>query len=256
DFLLCDSTPGELFRLSLCASVVQNAVSRFMKRAYRLEAFLAPFFTAQQYALFQELQAVTGLLISGSVALQFFMRIWFDNSDLDLYVHHRHIAAMHEFLVGAGYAYLEAVPSESFPATKERLDSVFQLKIVCSSDNTSAKYSGRGVFAVLHYTKADGTKVDLITTLYCPFQVILGFHSTCIMNIITYAHAVSLYPHATFLEGVSYQNKAVKHSDDAAFKKYTDRGFSYLTRDEALTRTEFRFQRRVGDRFSWIIPLR
>lgn len=76
------------------------------------------------------------------------------------------------------------------------------------------------------------------------------------MNIITYAHAISLYPQSTFLEGMSYQNKALRLADDAAFEKYRGRGFSYLSRDEAMTRAEFRFQRRVGDKFSWIIPLR
>ncbi len=75
------------------------------------------------------------------------------------------------------------------------------------------------------------------------------------MNVITYAHAVSLYPHMTFVERVSYQNRAVKAADKAAFKKYIDRGFTYLSREEALTRMEFRFQRCVGDRFTWILPL-
>lgn len=178
DYLLRCLSPGELFKVSMSTTSAQNAVAAFMKRAYRLEPFLAPFFTPQQYVVFQEIQAHTGLIILGSVAMQFFLRVRYEQSDLDLYVNHRHIGVVHEFLLAAGYIYTEILPGECFSAAKVRLDEVFRFSMTFCSNTTSATYSGRGLFAVLCYTKGDETKIDLVTTLFSPIQVVLGFHSS------------------------------------------------------------------------------
>ncbi len=177
DFILSCLSPGELFKLSATGSVCREAVAAFLKRAYRPELFLLPFFTVAQYFSFQRLQAQTGALISGLAALQFIDRTSYGLTDLDVYVNHHHVREVHDFLISIGYIYQEE-ERESFDAFKTRLDGVFALTLSFATSNLSASYSGRGVFAVLHYYKDSKTKIDVVTTLFCPFQVILGFHSS------------------------------------------------------------------------------
>ncbi|KAM5540929.1 hypothetical protein V8D89_005573 [Ganoderma adspersum] len=49
-----------------------------------------------------------------------------------------------------------------------------------------------------HVTDEDVRSVQVIVLWVSPLHSILAFHSTCVMNIITYNTAFSLYPYATF----------------------------------------------------------
>ncbi len=76
------------------------------------------------------------------------------------------------------------------------------------------------------------------------------------LNVITYAHAISLYPRATFVDRVTYVATARNKTRCSLQRKYVGRGWSILTREKAMQRIEFNRIRRVGDRFSWVLPLR
>ncbi len=76
------------------------------------------------------------------------------------------------------------------------------------------------------------------------------------MNVISFAHAISLYPRATFVDRVAYHTSSSKRRDINAIAKYTARGWTMISRQEALSRPEFQTGRRIGDKYCWIIPLR
>lgn len=91
DHILRDMCPTATRSLASTGSLGHRLVSDFNKRAYRIDLFLRPFFTFAQYMIFRNIQTFTGLLISGSSALQFMDRTVYAGSDLDLYVHYRSI---------------------------------------------------------------------------------------------------------------------------------------------------------------------
>ncbi len=76
------------------------------------------------------------------------------------------------------------------------------------------------------------------------------------MNVITYAHAISLYPRATFVDRVAYHTSSSKNCDIEALAKYTAHGWTMISCQEALQRPEFRMDRHIGNKYCWVIPLR
>ncbi|KAF8184150.1 hypothetical protein K438DRAFT_1487164, partial [Mycena galopus ATCC 62051] len=89
----------ELVRLMQTCRRIHSLVKDACFDADRL---LFPFFGAKARD-FREIQAHTGTIISGSMALQFFNRLTWPNSDLDLYVSLPSASITVLFLVEAGY---------------------------------------------------------------------------------------------------------------------------------------------------------
>lgn len=79
-----------------------------MRRKHKLETVLGKYFTDDQILHFRRLQATTGMIISGSTALQFFERVLYPESDLDLYVEHRYRRPITLWLASIGYRYVPA----------------------------------------------------------------------------------------------------------------------------------------------------
>ena len=76
-----------------------------MKHAFCVDRLLSRYFTPAEILCFRELQCVTGALISGSTAVQFFDRETYPDSDLDVYVEHRYVRTLTDWLVKIGYKY-------------------------------------------------------------------------------------------------------------------------------------------------------
>ncbi|KAJ8454788.1 hypothetical protein ONZ51_g12827 [Trametes cubensis] len=83
--LLSFLTPRALLLLSRTSSKVREHVLAYMKEAFDINRTLRRFLPDP--IEFCCLQARTGTLVSGSVALQFFDRTYYPSSDLDLYVY-------------------------------------------------------------------------------------------------------------------------------------------------------------------------
>ncbi|KAJ6510888.1 hypothetical protein C8R45DRAFT_921591 [Mycena sanguinolenta] len=61
-------------------------------------------------------------------------------------------------------------------------------------------YHGRGIADVLDfYNESKKIQVIIVVTV-SPTEVIAGFHSTCVMNVIAYDKVYALYPWSTFVE--------------------------------------------------------
>ncbi|KAF8185704.1 hypothetical protein BJ912DRAFT_972907 [Pholiota molesta] len=262
DVLLEELSPGELFKYGKTCKHIHSIVESYIRRRFQIDKLLATYFTPSQIADFRRLQASTGMLISGSTALQFFNRVVYPDSDLDVYVEHAYREDIGLWLLSIGYKYVPYPTSNS---------KTFQDDLDLNPDTTPSRMltqrhfieSGQGYLGaqcVFTFVKQKPfRKVQMITSLNSPLERILSFHSTCVMNVITHNAAYSFFPRGTFIERRA-QACTDRTTAMAAFKKYRERGWSlnqFITRDEFDDST-FAFARGiryVGDAQCWTIPI-
>ncbi|KAJ7864794.1 hypothetical protein B0H14DRAFT_2735536 [Mycena olivaceomarginata] len=197
---------------------------------------------------FRRMQGYTGAIISGSTALQFFNRLTWPNTDLDIYVTRASAAIAVVFILENGYTF----------SPRDFQDRNVSLQLCESVKDSPPGYPGKGIANVLNFYK-DGTKIQLIIVKTTPIEVILHFHSTCVMNIITHDAAFSLYPWSTVLDpvGAWEDDFTGRELKEDARQKYADRGWTIIRSPSASGKSELgvRMVRSVGDRFTWTIFL-
>ncbi|KAJ7641791.1 hypothetical protein FB45DRAFT_901016 [Roridomyces roridus] len=214
---------------------------------FNITRILVPFFgTDAEVARFQRMQAETGTLISGSTALQFFNRITYPGSDLDIYAHRPKAEGPVQFLLKNGYTFL---------ARKSQKPNALQ-QLPFSVAEKGPSYLGRGISDVLDFQKGD-KKVQLIIGALTPMETILSFHTTCVMNIISHTSAYALYPRSTFIDNKALIIETVGAGQEAGRQKYAERGWELIHWPSVSHRSEIgvRVLRWVGDRFTWKIPI-
>ncbi|KAK7457766.1 hypothetical protein VKT23_010105 [Stygiomarasmius scandens] len=254
DLLLRELSPVERVRFSKVSKEAHAAVQSFNKRAFRIEKLLSRYFdTPQEINQFRQTQYRTGILISGSSALQFFDCSEYD-SDLDLYVHFEKCRPVIDFLLSIGYVFQ--------PSSKQSEDVTLAL-----NSTSGETYSGPiGLRGVLNFSK-NQKKIQIITCDDCPIQVILQFHSTCVINVMSHSHAYSIFPRATFhgrgsVKLVPMQLLLGEASVNyhSALVKYEERGWSLAKFPSApdfyRQNSEFFLgARHIGDAACWTIAL-
>jgi hypothetical protein len=280
-------SPANILRYSQTCRSSRVATSVYFRRNFNINRRLGRFFNHPTQ--FRSLQARTGTLISGSFALQFFDRSLYPDSDLDVYVDYRYSREVGFWLVEAeGYEFRPAKGKKhaTFGEALRQLHS----NQPPSPESTGLTerigdnpYFMRGVGAVFNFIKkshdeSQELKVQVITASTTPLEIILQFHSSkppslsphyrgslwrsiaVVMNIISYEKAYSLYPRATFEERRSLICATLGPHQEPARQKYIVRGWTMLY---SVTQAEQNYEssafrtglRRIGDRFSWIIPL-
>ncbi|KAK7682806.1 hypothetical protein QCA50_014190 [Cerrena zonata] len=253
DIVFSECTPASILRLARTCKSAHAAVKYYMQRAFKIDRILSRFFTSP--LAFRQLQARTGSLISGSAALQFFDRSYYPESDLDIYVPFKHRIEVGLFLFKEGYQFE--------PGRGQ--DDGFHATLSVDRRADFDEYDFRGVHAVLTFVKnwVDGTatKAQMIVAISTPMEAILGFHSTCVMNLISYEMAYSLYPKATFEKRTSLTSVGTGPHNETkaeAHYKYYLRGwdvqdeFSESEREKDFYTHAFRW---LGDKRCWSIPL-
>ncbi|KAK7682829.1 hypothetical protein QCA50_014213 [Cerrena zonata] len=251
DIVLSYCTPASFLCLARTCKSAHAAVKSYMQRAFNINRILSRFLTSP--LAFRQMQARTGALLSGSAALQFFDRSYYPESDLDIYADFKHRIEVGEFLFKEGY--------EFKPEREQSHD--FHTAVSAYQPPPFDNYEFKGVCAVLTFIKKwdDGkaVKAQMIVTKNNPMEAILGFHSTCVMNVISCDMAYSLYPNATFEERTSLIcGSGYEESKEVAYDKYRSRGwdvddcFDYTYLDTAYHTTAFRW---IGDTHCWSIPL-
>ena len=150
-------------------------------RIYNLSNLLAPrYFPLIQYRNFRRLMKKTGeyftstgnrlnslgLLISGSVALQFFMGTTWSESDLDLYVHLEGADLVGEWLQLQGYSLLSGQRFQNHP----------HWNLPCENTYTGHMLGIRCVFTFRHHLSAQ--QVQLIVATRNVMEIIFRFHSS------------------------------------------------------------------------------
>ncbi|KAG7088803.1 hypothetical protein E1B28_012764 [Marasmius oreades] len=161
-----------------------------------------------------------------SLQLKLLSRKRYPDSDLDLYVEHRYGSCLGSFLEEIGYNFK---PTQGQP---KRLAAAINK---ADGMETKALYddelAGNGFGGVFNMARG-GRTIQVITAAESPLDIILNFHSTVVMNVISYSHVYSLYPRATFQESLSLITYCNDGSErEVARQKYVDRGWKMLNFD-------------------------
>lgn len=121
---------------------------------FSIDDHLLQFFEEDEITEFRKLQESTGMLISGSLSLQFFAKTKFPGSDCDLYVETYSARKVTNWLLSIGY--------------------------LCSADQDHESYSMTGIQDVTKFL-LDGIEMAPIHLVVCetsPIDTILRFHSS------------------------------------------------------------------------------
>ncbi|KAH8092523.1 hypothetical protein BXZ70DRAFT_1010836 [Cristinia sonorae] len=261
-------TPLEFLRLARTCRVARAVVQRFIEQTFttKINQILSRFFTDP--VAFRSLQACTGTLISGSVALQFFDRTFYPGSDLDLYIPPQSDRHVLQWFPQNGYRFAptSAQPKDLEEAIDQGRVHGFPNDIFHEEEedywSMGTKYI-KGVYTFIKPSlveNAPDLQVQCIVTENAPLDVVLSFHSTCVMNVISYEKAYCLYPRATLHDHHTVINDLPPSSSQpAALSKYKERGFTIcndIRCDEAVVDISFRlWNRSIGDSLCWSIPL-
>ncbi|THU97428.1 hypothetical protein K435DRAFT_889093, partial [Dendrothele bispora CBS 962.96] len=271
--IIQELSPIDRFHYSLANKRANADVLSFNRHTFRIRRLLLRYFdTIPDVAQFRFLQHQTGMLISGSAALQFFDDTVYPGSDLDLYVNVGKAQLVMKFLVERGFTFQ---PGKKQPGNWEQ--ALSEALEVGSSDNEDKTPGGdsddeaqdewdgypvtKDIVGVFNFVNR-GKIVQIIASRQSPMGVILKFHSTCVMNVISHSHAYSLYPHETFVDRVSVCTRWDKcgYIINPACDKYFHRGWKTveLPSAKAYFRPNSIYQNRarfVGDSGCWTIPL-
>ncbi|PPQ72160.1 hypothetical protein CVT24_002411 [Panaeolus cyanescens] len=237
-----------LAKVSLC---LRSAVQRHCRSTYRIEDELAEFFDDVEIRAFRAMQEETGLIISGSFALRFVSRQRFDpDSDLDLYVEDVHAMQALQWLASIGYVTQRGFQNNVYSSAWPR-----------PAMSTRTRTSNlRAAFTMYR----EGKKVQVMVTWQSTVGVVLQFHSTCVMNIITSNKAYCLYPRATLVDKRSLVVRRpdfLEQRSADAIHKYHQRGYSmeYIVeneRDISSPRSAYCVgPRSVGDSKCWVLDI-
>ncbi|EIW56989.1 uncharacterized protein TRAVEDRAFT_81046, partial [Trametes versicolor FP-101664 SS1] len=249
-------SPQDFLRLYRTCRLARDVVATFIKVAFDVNATLKRF--VPDPLAFRSLQARTGTLISGSIALQFFDRAVYPESDLDLYVHSQHRREVGMWLLSMGYTF--------FPSRRQ--DPRFKTTVLNAEQSRGLHYVMPGVSAIYTFRRQVGEqhlKVQIIVARRAPMEVVLGFHSTCVMNVISYEKAYCLFPRATLEERrslLSWSSQGRSKRRAEGLVKYASRGFKMLTHlhfAEYATHQPIRSfplkPRWIGDTDTWVLSL-
>ncbi|PBK83766.1 hypothetical protein ARMGADRAFT_1037601 [Armillaria gallica] len=208
---------------------------------------LTPFFLPDHHARFIEMQRLTGLIITGSMAISFFTE------------HFKRRELVFKFLQDIGYKYERQWGQKKDLA--ELIDEgdgalTVQLKIWFGSGED---YQGQTIIGVLNFLQpGKQMKVQIVLTQGTPMYSVLQFHSTCVMNFIMESHAFALYPVATFLHRKSTNSYLMDRPIviHPGIEKYTKQGFEYIrSGDEYEEMFHLYVNRQVGDKHLWTVNL-
>ncbi|KAJ3932054.1 MAG: hypothetical protein NXY57DRAFT_1075724, partial [Lentinula lateritia] len=211
------------------------------------------------------LTATTGLVVSGSTALKFFMHVDY-GGDVDTYCHLQQANTVglwylaHDFVFEPVVGQLGDFTADFKKTCKLHEEELPEVMIPIDGD--IREYKLNNIAAVWNFLRGS-LKVQLIATIGSPLTTILSFHSTCVMNVLTHEAAYCLYPNltlehrATLLMSLTLPMTEVQA---AAIEKYWQRGFEILTDvptswscnpNSAVT---FLCPRFIGDKHCYKIP--
>ncbi|EJD40019.1 hypothetical protein AURDEDRAFT_170996 [Auricularia subglabra TFB-10046 SS5] len=211
----------ELLRLGRTCSYLQALVAYKMPRLYDVDAFLGQLFFHS--AEFRFLQACTGLLVSGSQALQFLDRVRFGSADVDLYVGAHAAYVVINWLLHRGFILLSSMsPFRQGGLTFRIPDMITFARIPGSS-----YFLRRGNYLYQFISPCGTRKIDLIVTARSAFSAICDFHSTAVMNFISAYYAISMFPYATFDKKLTMVVRAGRDTRmQNVLAKYASRGWT------------------------------
>ncbi|KZO98251.1 hypothetical protein CALVIDRAFT_562174 [Calocera viscosa TUFC12733] len=151
--------------------------------------------------------AQTGTLISGSQALQLFTQQVWAGTDMDLYPPLATYGQVIRYLEQHGYT---PVPFNA------------------PSAEPAMEYEEYHTVGAVHTLRSGNLTVQVIVPApgHTAVSVILGFHMTCVCNIIAWDRAFCLYPESTIDLRIALVLRPITDTIADSIRKYATRGFS------------------------------
>ena len=178
DPILSCCNAAELLRLARTCKAFRNTILDFIPRAFDINRNLLQFFADP--VGFRTMQSDTGAVVSGSFALQFFIRAYYPLADLDIYVEAKKSEHVGRWLLRNGYTYV-AVKKDCCGTTYQQ-DKNFKLAVRFLEHGwIGDEFNCGEVKGVLNFFGEVGgvtRKVQLIVTEGCAIEAILKFSSS------------------------------------------------------------------------------
>ncbi|KAF5325801.1 hypothetical protein D9611_000602 [Ephemerocybe angulata] len=241
----------DIVQLSCASSILKEYATIYSEGAWNINTFLEPWF--QPPTIFRGVMAVSGAVVSGSQALRFFDRQSPNIAcDLDIYVRLAGAMTIIVYLLESGYRRDVQLRGGGYPLLSD-LQSLSTTKRFCSGGGP------QGLLAVFDFDKpgpgSTMLKAQVIVLAQDPIHHVLhNFHSTLVMNFITYREAVAIFPRTTFLKRVGYISSRRRIGDIQKpmwRTKYEKRGFTFDT--QSLRPSIELAARSLGDSRCWTI---
>ncbi|KAF7970270.1 hypothetical protein HWV62_24454 [Athelia sp. TMB] len=262
EVMLANVDPSDVANFQQTCKTANNAVQGFRNVAFSITRFLERFLKHPD--LFRAMQARTGTVIGGTMALAFFSREHHDDDSVDIYVNPGHSYEVARHLIDTqGYVFQpfgSQTPLEFVHGAREG-----------ESDRIAAQHHQESVYAInaidhtFRFIKTDDSgeiqEIFLISTARSVLHAILTAASTASMNMLSFDSAISLYPRATFIQRENQElawNTLHSRADiDFVEEEYESRGYpmaSWRSRAEAVAFFITGKIRRLGDSDCWTIP--
>ncbi|KAF8329031.1 hypothetical protein F5887DRAFT_895306 [Amanita rubescens] len=246
-FKIFDLLPIEdILVLERTSQRLRDLKDEYCQSVFKLTRVLMPFLSSENDVQeFVKTMKGTDALISGSTALQFFDRTYYQYADLDLYFEAKHLEVWKTQMIAFGYTLVPKIGNNA-------LDVV---------ENIYEYPSFQQIEALETFKHRSTAKVvQLMATKASPIRAILDFHSTCVMNVITHARAYSLYPVSTFIQRETIVCGPINKKALKALDKYKKRGWlavhTILTENFQCAADELKMRTRwLGDSRCWMINL-
>ncbi|KAF5870909.1 uncharacterized protein Bfra_009464 [Botrytis fragariae] len=249
--------PNDILFFRLTTKQLASSFTSLFKTQWNINRQLTRF--VKNPVGFRSKLAKHDALISGSFALQFFERRFWLDSDLDIYVqdanNFRNPEQIGEYLVKHESYRLQGSKTE---ANGGLMNHVGQLKYISQIESYLRTSS----------TKEKPIQIQIIYTTNIPFQAIIkGFHTSLVMNVISWDFAYSLFPDMSFIKRTAYeinggdngQLQANADQEDPE-AKYRRRGWEWekaaaIGDSKNLHSLNLASRRKIDDSYTWTIIL-
>ncbi|KAL1725525.1 hypothetical protein EV714DRAFT_277409 [Schizophyllum commune] len=252
DDLICSCLEQkDLLSYSLVSKDTLRAVRAYSSCAFRLCHSLRKFMSERDVMAFRTIMRQTGTVISGSIAIHYFARTPVGDADLDLYTEGRHARDLFDFIYRLGYVY----------KPRESQDKILADALVRAVNQFAVRdeaiYNQSAILDAFSFIRGSSI-IQVMVVFESAIDAVLDFHSTIVMNVITFRSAYSFFPCNTFIHktGVRFINDV----EDGPIEKYTRQGWR-LRRTVAtamfqdMGREVSGVIRYVGDSSTWTIDL-
>ncbi|KAH8801845.1 hypothetical protein DL96DRAFT_1538138 [Flagelloscypha sp. PMI_526] len=260
---------GFLTGLDLCSlrrvsTASLSAVDEYMRRVYSVNRIFAPFFTPDQTIELRQIQSETSLLVSGSAVVQFFERVNYPGSNLNLYIEEKDMPTLAQFIDSCGYKFKNS-PSQpsSLRDALEKKDDWIRLSYPHKNhwyDDVPQQFMATFSF-VKQTPLRPPIEVQIVVSTGLSIAPVFDFHSTVVMNIITYKTAISFFPLSSFHFRETLVTSPDRDKGKAGLQKYSVRGWTVIENMESYPLDKYRpaeyysRTRSIGDPHSWMIHL-
>ncbi|KAH6684495.1 hypothetical protein B0J14DRAFT_13981 [Halenospora varia] len=205
--------PQDLIALQRTSKQLSGLFDTLFKTQWNINRQLKRF--VHDPVVLRSLMSRLDALVSGSFALQFFERVVWKDSDLDIYVEYGRedetTTMLEQHLVEAE-VYTVKPPVESPPINYPRIHVKHIYKV-----NTYLRPNNE--------EPGNDLKIQVIYTHKTPLEtILLGFYTRAIVNIISWDCAWSLFPDTTFIKRKTYQLVSLDSFYGNLIRKYSRRG--------------------------------